>query len=195
MFSYFIQHIKVGTSNTAEPNSEPYREHFGQRILVRCESIKFKLQAALEDEKDSVCQVEPYFASLALFDVRQNRKLTENFYVDVNHPRARAMLPYDENEALSVKKCFSTEIANLPDEWVVYPKQGLFSVSSPHPDIYLVLRIDKVLQGSISTASEPYIRSAKDPRLGTKVQKTAKAFCQRLVYTIIVLFFLFLLFV
>lgn len=174
-----MQHVKVGGSLGSEPNSEPYREHFGQRILIRCESIKFKLQAASENEQEGSYQVEPYFTSLALFDVRQNRKLTENFHFDVNHSKVREMLPNDENEENTIKKSLSSEIANLPDEWIIYPKRALFSVSNPHPDIYLVLRIDKVLQGAINTASEPYIRSAKDSRLGSKVQKSAKAFCQR----------------
>lgn len=169
----------MGTSIASEPSSEPYREHFGQRILIRCESIKFKLQAVSEDEQEGLCQVEPYFTSLALFDARQNRKLTENFYFDVNHYKALAMLPTEENIGMNVKKCLSSEIAKLPDEWIIYPKRALFSVSNPHPDIYLVLRIDKVLQGAINTASEPYIRSGKDSRLGSKVQKSAKAFCQR----------------
>ncbi|KAK6623677.1 hypothetical protein RUM43_009529 [Polyplax serrata] len=175
----YMPHIKVGASNTSEPNCEPYREHFGLRILIRCESIKFKLQA-LEEDQDSPGQVEPYFTSLALFDVRQNRKLTENFYFDVNHSKARAMIPADEGGSANVKKSLATEISKLPDEWIIYPKQALFSVSNPHPDIYLVLRIDKVLQGAINTACEPYVKSARDPRLGSKVQKTAKAVCQRL---------------
>lgn len=97
----------------------------------------------------------------------------------MNHSKARAMIPADEGGSANVKKSLATEISKLPDEWIIYPKQALFSVSNPHPDIYLVLRIDKVLQGAINTACEPYVKSARDPRLGSKVQKTAKAVCQR----------------
>lgn len=56
-------------SPTSSPDHvEPYREIFGQRVLLRCESIKFKLQAV--DEKDNLCQVEPYHTVLCLFDAR-----------------------------------------------------------------------------------------------------------------------------
>lgn len=57
--------------------------------------------------------------------------------------------------------------------------QAVFSVSKPHADIYLVLRIDKILQGSITQVAEPYTRSTKDPRLGLKVHKTVRASSQR----------------
>lgn len=134
----------------------------------------------MEEDREGLCQVEPYYTYFALFDVRQNRKLTENFYFDVNHPRARAMVSTESNDGVNVKKCLSSEFSQLPDEWIAYPRQAVFSISSPHPDIYLVLRIDKVLQGAICPASEPYIRSAKDPRLGSRVHKTVKACCQRL---------------
>lgn len=89
------------------------------------------------------------------------------------------MVTLDNNDGINVKKCLSSELAQLADEWIAFPRQAVFSVSSPHPEIYLVLRIDKVLQGAIGPASEPYIRSTKDPRLGSNVHKKVKACCQR----------------
>lgn len=38
--------------------------------------------------------------------------------------------------------------------------QGLFSVTAPHPDIYLVARVEKVLQGGIAQCVEPYIKGS-----------------------------------
>lgn len=58
MFSLFFQHSKggmtVGGSGTlsGDNNVEPYREHFGLRVLVKCESLRFRLQAP-----DPICQV------------------------------------------------------------------------------------------------------------------------------------------
>lgn len=41
---------------------DPYREQFGQRILIKCDSLKFRLQTPLENcEKETFVQAEPYF--------------------------------------------------------------------------------------------------------------------------------------
>ncbi|GLG92417.1 Dedicator of cytokinesis protein 9 [Gryllus bimaculatus] len=173
---------KPGTRLSAEQNVDPYREQFGQRLLVRCESIRFRLQAPIDGEKETLCQVEPYLTSLALFDARQGRKLTENFYFDVNHPQVRELLPSLLPHGESPVDCDSLapELQHVPPEWLVYPKQAVMSLTSPHPDVFIVVRIDKVLQGGICQTTEPYIRSTKDPRLGLRVHKNVKACCQRL---------------
>jgi len=55
-------------------------------------------------------------------------------------------------------------------------------ISKPHSDIFLVLRIDKVLQGGIVRVSEPYIKATTNNKdNGLKVFKAVKNICQRLV--------------
>lgn len=158
-------------------HAEPYKEIFGQRILLRCESIKFKLQTA--DEKENLCQVEPYHTSVCLFDARNGRKLTENFHFDVNERNTRNMLPVPNG--IEVKNNVKIELpAGVPDEWLMFPKQAVFSVSNPHPDVFLVVRIEKVLQGGICQSAEPYVKASKDPKIGVKVYKSIVASCQRL---------------
>lgn len=56
--------------------------------------------------------------------------------------------------------------------------QAIFSVAEPHGDIYLVVRIEKVLQGSVSSALEQYTRT--DVKSGSKLHKTMVPYCQRL---------------
>lgn len=52
--------------------------------------------------------------------------------------------------------------------------------SKPHSDIYLVLRIDKVLQGSLVRVSEPYIKATTNYKdNGLKVCKAVKNICSR----------------
>lgn len=38
--------------------------------------------------------------------------------------------------------------------------QGIFSVTNPHADIFLVARVEKVLQNGITHCSEPYIKTS-----------------------------------
>jgi len=70
-------------------------------------------------------QVEPYLTTLALFDAKQGRKLTENFHFDVNHPQVRNMVPCVSKNG-SDDKCgtlLPSELQQVPEEWLMYPKQ------------------------------------------------------------------------
>jgi len=57
--------------------------------------------------------------------------------------------------------------------------QAIFSVAEPHGDIFLVVKIEKVLQGSISGAVEQYLRTT-DVKAGTKLHRMMMPYCQRL---------------
>ncbi|XP_063232760.1 dedicator of cytokinesis protein 9 isoform X1 [Bacillus rossius redtenbacheri] len=181
LFSIYphMPHVKTPGQNVSEQSAEPYREQFGQRLMVRCESIRFRLQAPIDGEKEGLCQVEPYFTTLALFDARQGRKLTENFHFDVNHPLIRSMVSSPGVECVPDLP-LPSELQQVPSDWLLYPRQAVFSLSNPHPDVFLVVRIDKVLQGGICQTSDPYVRSTKDPRLGLRVHRAVKSCCQRL---------------
>ncbi|MEQ2164033.1 hypothetical protein GOODEAATRI_002373, partial [Goodea atripinnis] len=41
-----------------------------------------------------------------------------------------------------------------------FPTQGIFSVTNPHADIFLVARVEKVLQNGITHCAEPYIKTS-----------------------------------
>ena len=57
----------------------------------------------------------------------------------------------------------------------------MFSVTNVHPEVYLVAKIDKVLQGSISSCQEPYLKSADAAKkTAIKVHKMAEIYCKKL---------------
>lgn len=170
---------------------EPYREQFGQRILIKCDSLKFRLQTLLENcEKETYAQAEPYFTSLALYDAKNGRKLSENFYFDLNTEAVRDMLHpndqqieangHDDKKDLFPFQTVPKEYDALPMDWLSRPKQAILNVSTPHPDIFLVVRIEKILQGGINNTTEAYLKAAKDPKMGVKLNRSVKAYSQKI---------------
>lgn len=127
LFSMYphIPHAKMQIGQSIDSNVDPYKEQFGYRIFVKCESLKFRLQAPI-DEKESLCQVEPYYTTLSLFDARNGRKLTENFHFDINHEMVRDMTRElspagvtTETEDITLPR----DLQDIPPDWLKYPKQ------------------------------------------------------------------------
>ncbi|XP_038110959.1 dedicator of cytokinesis protein 9 isoform X3 [Culex quinquefasciatus] len=226
--AYQLQHFPAG-SKVATASSmggkadgiEPYREQFGQRILVRCDSLKFRLQAPIEsvattangggqgaangDSEPALCQLEPYLTSVALYDAKANRKLTESFYFDLNKEHVRDMLtascdsakpqctsPKPTTKAHGQQngngtlarhgktRCDGAELCpELSREWLAKARNAIFSVTTPHSDIFVVVKIDKILQGAINPAAEPYLKATKDVKILTKLQKTVRQYAAK----------------
>uniref|UniRef100_A0AAR2LG32 Dedicator of cytokinesis 8 n=1 Tax=Pygocentrus nattereri TaxID=42514 RepID=A0AAR2LG32_PYGNA len=140
------------------PIPECPREHMGHRILVRCQTFKFEIE------------IEPLFVTMALYDLKEKKKISENFHCDVNSDQMKTFLrshtPHIES---------STQA-----------KAAIFSISCPSPDIYLVIKIEKVLQqGEIGECAEPYSvmkesDTAKNKDKLEKLRNQAEGFCQRL---------------
>ncbi|XP_039193716.1 dedicator of cytokinesis protein 9 isoform X16 [Crotalus tigris] len=165
-----------------EPEVKPFEEKFGKKILVKCNDLSFNLQSCVaENEEGPTTNVEPFFISLSLFDVKHNRKISSDFHVDLNHSTVRHMLANTSQELLNGScDCLHPIQDIISDVILQYPKQGIFSVTCPHPDIFLVARIEKVLQGSITHCAEPYMKSSDSSKVAQKVLKNAKQACQRL---------------
>lgn len=148
--------------------------------------------------------MEPYITSLALYDARAGRKLTENFYFDINSENVRDMLPTilnsveitnghspdsvkengknGINDSLETKSEYVSpkEFDSLPKDWPTRARHAIFSITAPHPDIFLVVKIEKILQGGINNTSEPYLKAAKDPKMGLKLHKSVKCYSQKI---------------
>uniref|UniRef100_A0A9J7Z7U2 Dedicator of cytokinesis 9b n=2 Tax=Cyprinus carpio TaxID=7962 RepID=A0A9J7Z7U2_CYPCA len=145
-----------------EPDVKQFEEKFGKRVLVSCNDLSFNLQSCVaENDEGPTTNVEPFFVVLSLFDVQNSRKISADFHVDLNHQLVRSMIPPPSNRQHTV--C-----------------SGVFSVTCPHPDIFLVARIEKVLQGGITHCAEPYMKSSDSSKVAQKVLKNAKIACSRL---------------
>ncbi|CAI5771862.1 of cytokinesis 9 isoform X3 [Podarcis lilfordi] len=165
-----------------EPEVKPFEEKFGKKILVKCNDLSFNLQSCVaENEEGPTTNVEPFFITLSLFDIKENRKISSDFHVDLNHSTVRNMLGSASQQVLNDSSdCLHRIQDIIPEIMLQYPKQGIFSVTCPHPDIFLVARIEKVLQGSITHCAEPYMKSSDSSKVAQKVLKNAKQACQRL---------------
>uniref|UniRef100_A0A4W5KV53 Dedicator of cytokinesis 11 n=1 Tax=Hucho hucho TaxID=62062 RepID=A0A4W5KV53_9TELE len=151
-----------------EPDVKPFEERFGRRIAVSCHDLTFSLQGCANERGDGVLtNVEPFFISLALFDVSKSCKISSDFHVDLNPPCVREMLT-------------DTSPLSPTSEGGGGGGGGIFSVTNPHADIFLVARVEKVLQNGITHCAEPYIKTSDIIKVSQKVLKAAKQTCQRL---------------
>ncbi|XP_028405691.1 dedicator of cytokinesis protein 9-like isoform X2 [Dendronephthya gigantea] len=170
---FSLSSLSPNVNETTEETKQirlPY-ERFGKRFLVHCGDLKFRLSRSF-DSSSSV-NIEPFFITLALFDVKENKKISEDFHCDVNDTIVSQMLPSPEN--------VSNGSNGVNEHHFSFPKKAIFSVTYPHPDVYLVLRIEKVLQGGITSCTEPYMKSGDALKKGaTKAYRSAEIACQTL---------------
>ncbi|XP_066529749.1 dedicator of cytokinesis protein 7-like isoform X5 [Hoplias malabaricus] len=134
------------------------REHTGQRIMVKCLSLKFEIE------------IEPIFGTLALYDVKEKKKISENFYFDLNSEQMKSLMrPHNPHMAIST-----------------LARSAIFSITYPSPDIFLVIKLEKVLQqGDIGECCEPYMvmkesDSTKHKEKLEKLKAQAEQSCSRL---------------
>ncbi|KAL6093703.1 hypothetical protein STEG23_017787 [Scotinomys teguina] len=95
------------------PVPECPKEHLGNRILVKVLTLKFEIE------------IEPLFASIALYDVKERKKISENFHCDLNSDQFKGFLR-----------------AHTPSvDPSSQARSAVFSVTYPSSDIYLVVKI------------------------------------------------------
>ncbi|KAM4768180.1 LOW QUALITY PROTEIN: dedicator of cytokinesis protein 11 [Cyanocitta cristata] len=167
-----------------EPDVKPFEEKCSRRFVVCCQDFSLNLLAQLSDAaEEGPTNVEPFFLSLALFDLKNNCKISADFHVDLNPPSVRDMLldnSEPRTEGTQGHCPVQSLVHGIPESCLHYIKRGVFSVTNPHAEIFLVARVEKVLQGSIAHCVEPYMKNSDPGKTAQKVHKVAKQVCSRL---------------
>jgi hypothetical protein len=134
----------------AEPPVDPRTT----KILVKCTHLKFDLD------------LEPIWATMALYDLRERRKISENFAFDLNGDGLKQMLNTHQTHQDA-----STQA-----------RASILNVTYPSADLFLVVRVEKVLQqGDVSECAEPYVKAQQQSVSAVeKLQQNANQFCERL---------------
>ena len=126
-------------------------ENIKHRIFVQCNKLELNLQ------------IEPIFASMALYDAKEKKKVSENFYFDMNSESLKSML--------------ASHPEHKNAEYTTQARSCVFDIAAPSNDLFLVVKLEKVLQGDINEAAEPYLKEVSNL---DKVRQNAYDACNRL---------------
>ncbi|XP_078379462.1 dedicator of cytokinesis protein 11-like isoform X4 [Oculina patagonica] len=164
----------------ARIDADVFEQHFGMRVVLECEELKFRLLRTLLDGSET--NVEPFFLSISLFDAKLGAKISEDFHCDLNDPSTVDMLRGSElieNGQANGNGIDHVELDSREMEYTT-PRKAIFSITNPHTEVYLVIRIEKVLQGSIGSCVEPYLKSGDTKKAAQKAHKLAEICCKSL---------------
>ena len=138
-----------------EPRAEAKipTEHIGTQLKIHV--TKFEMGQ----------KFEPLFGSLFLYDTREKRRVSENLYFDFNEEEQQKML-----------------LKHIPDRaYETKAHAGIFSITNLHPDVFIIIRIEKVLEGAlIKSLSEIYASEKLKAAQLEKLKAGASEFCDRL---------------
>lgn len=103
-------------------------------------------------------QIEPFFVSVALYDLRDSRKISADFHVDLNHVAVRQMLPgasgaveNGNGDAGAPRHSDEPHVQGFPEEWLRFPKQvALLFASDATENAVLLFSPTCSLRGAIS---------------------------------------------
>ncbi|KAI6186152.1 putative Dock-9 [Aphelenchoides besseyi] len=149
LVSLFVDEQKIETSE--------FRSNVEIPRVLPSEFLRVRIQNLELEPK-----FEPVFASFAFYDLNTKRRISENFHFDFN-----------SREILGLIR------SHLGVDGHIYKiRTGLFNLENIEPNVFLVFRLEKILQASdISEAVDAYISKDK-PK--DKLTQNAREFCDRL---------------
>ncbi|KAL6067850.1 Dedicator of cytokinesis protein 6 [Balamuthia mandrillaris] len=154
LFNLFqLSSTDLQDSDTRAPGSLP-SEPLGRQITVECKELRFALG-----------EREPFFCSFTLYHKEKRERISDTFHFDLNSEKMLSMVPNRTKVVDATTKA----------------RKIIFFVTDPSPEIYLVLRVEKVLTGDPDAACDPYFKHATiKPKAVTTFTKELEVQCERL---------------
>ncbi|XP_063724459.1 dedicator of cytokinesis protein 11-like isoform X2 [Symsagittifera roscoffensis] len=156
-------------------------------ILMTLEKLDFPLKVAQDGTKQY--NMEPFFTVISLHNVNSGLKISEDIWIDGNPGPVWKMIKYDDlpvnpdnpNQSQQPQKTVRSHIVD--DSRVNFLKEVVFTVpeDTPIEHLFVYVRIEKVLQGAITSSFDVYGKSGIDQE-NKSVQKYLKQlhmFCQK----------------
>lgn len=108
------------------------------------------------------CQIpEPLFCRVAIYDLKSQKKLSEDFEFEFNSKEQLSMLP----------ESYKAELSNRRKKMIYQQPKCAFFVENPHTEIVLVLWVERIFHGDITEAWKTYKEEAKTDKLAKKLKE------------------------
>ncbi|KAM9965179.1 hypothetical protein ACTFIW_004986 [Dictyostelium discoideum] len=167
LYSYFT--LSEPTVQYQEPT--PYQKEKKRIIQVTFKDLSFKFW-------DGDDEPEPFYCSMYLYDIQKKARLSETFYFDFINDKSFKMT----TSHITTSSGASSKDVVVDD--VTLAKSAIFNVtarsSSELENIYLILKVEKVLTGDLEDHSEPYIKMNLKEKEKDKFKESIKSSCTRL---------------
>ncbi|KAK2573394.1 Dedicator of cytokinesis protein 9 [Acropora cervicornis] len=168
----------------ARIDANVYQEHFGMRVVVECEDLKFRLLRTIGNGNE--VNVEPFFISMSLFDAKKGLKISEDFHCDLNDASTTEMLRGSElienghaNGSRKFYKAASALVLNLTSSQATPKKppkrriSGLKSAAKASDS--MECRLDGQRAKTASEIKKTVERKTKYQRILVNSQNTAQS--------------------
>ncbi|KHN79568.1 Dedicator of cytokinesis protein 9 [Toxocara canis] len=169
---------------TCNADERSVRIDTNEKPIVKFVVEFVKLELRLPVSNTNVQQIEPFFVRIFLFDARAGRRLSEEFRVNPNSDELDGMLKMADGPSRrngNERSSLEEDGANGISQRILSDKRAtkmICSVAEPHRDVYVVVRVERVL--SPDTSADVYMKSSGDVKNTTKLQKMITQACARL---------------
>eukprot|EP00002_Diphylleia_rotans_P013695 TRINITY_DN2672_c0_g1_i21.p1 TRINITY_DN2672_c0_g1~~TRINITY_DN2672_c0_g1_i21.p1 ORF type:complete len:1254 (-),score=230.39 TRINITY_DN2672_c0_g1_i21:5461-9222(-) len=158
-FNFMKMHRGVTKINWGDMRSfnerNSFRDRIESKVALTCKSIIAR-----------PADLQPLFFTMAIYDIQSKTRVTETFYFHQNPAMLTSMLA-EPNGA---------ELENL--FWKSTPNTAIIQLPSVAYGLYVVVRVEKVLQGEYESCIEPYTKDGGS--VSERAKREIKDLCARL---------------